>query len=104
VNALCDQVKALFAAHPKLGLVGGAALLAGGVPTKGKPGVFAFGEMAVGGPLAVRRKGYMQGSVWLGSAETCGAGVADCKDPAQSLSSRMWAAGYQVRSISQCAR
>jgi len=92
----CPQVKALFDAHPKLGLVGGAALLVGGKPTKGTPGRFAFGEMAVGGPIAVRRKGYMQASVWLGSSETCGAGVGECKDPGQPLSSRMWAAGYQV--------
>jgi hypothetical protein len=92
-----NKVKALFDAHPKLGLVGGAALLVDGKPTKGTPGKFAFGEMAVGGPIAVRRKGYMQESVWLGSSETCGAGVGECKDPAQPLSSRMWAAGYQVR-------
>mmetsp|Transcript_594 Transcript_594/g.715 ORF Transcript_594/g.715 Transcript_594/m.715 type:complete len:666 (+) Transcript_594:440-2437(+) len=91
-----EAVKELFKRHPKLGLVGGHAAIINGKPFAAQNSGFKFAEMLVGGPLAVRRDAYMQASVYLSSSETCGTKSGACSDPAQGLSSRIWAAGYQV--------
>jgi len=91
-----DKVKELFVQHPKLGMVGASRGILEGLPFTGTPGSFRFVEKTVGGPIAVRRGAYYQASVYLSSAETCGAEAAKCTDPGQIISARLWAAGYQV--------
>lgn len=92
------SVASMFDRHPRLGLLGGHAALREGAAVRGSEAgtTFSFVDKAIGGPFVVRREAYMQASVFLSSSETCGDGVGECADPAQVLSGRIWAAGFQV--------